>query len=61
MDGCWMNFINPIECFRHRRRRRRLLLHRDIVREIGSSSELLVAAQGAKRSMAWNSNHRLNE
>jgi len=49
MDGCWMNFISPIECFR---RRRRLvvvvLLPLDIVRGIGSSSELFDCSSGSQ-------------
>jgi hypothetical protein len=48
-----MNFIFPIECFRRRRRRRRrrlllLLLPLDIVRGIGSSSELLDCSSGSQ-------------
>jgi hypothetical protein len=50
MDGCWMSFISPIECFRRRRRRRLLLLllPLDIVRGIGASSELFDCSSGSQ-------------
>ncbi len=46
MDGCWMNFVSPIECFR--RRRRLLLRPLDVVRGIGSISELFDCSSGSQ-------------
>ncbi len=48
MDGCWMSFISPIECFRRRRCLLLLLLPLDIVRGIGSSSELFDCSSGSQ-------------
>ncbi len=47
MDGCWMNFVSPIECFR-RRRRRLFLLPLDVVRGIGSISEFFDCSSGSQ-------------